>query len=194
MPSGYTAGFRDQVLLDVGVCWYKQQSTGIAAKFGVSQGGLTFRREVDMRDIEFDGGGRAPIEGLSRKTRHVGVIAGTFLIEFPKHLGQIEPGFTSAVAAGVTTYTPKDASMLFAPDTDYIQRFRMVGVKPDGTYVDILFERALIRSFSWAMADNNEHKLAECEIMSVLQDDLAAISTDTPPYVYREYATLSAGT
>lgn len=188
MPSGYTSGFEDRVLLDVGVLYYtKKGGDGNPTKFGVSVGGLSFEPEIEWRHIEFDGK-RSDIEGLHRVTNRTGRIKGTFLIEWPKHIPLVEPGATQT---GGGTWTPKAASTLLEPDTDYLQEVQLIASKPTGGLVRVLMRRALVTKWSWAMEDKNEHKLADVEIVAVLEDSLAATSTDTAPYTYKEISAVS---
>lgn len=188
MPSGYAAGFEDRVLLDVGVLYYKKKGGDLnPTKFGVSVGGLSFEPEIEWRHIEFDGK-RSDIEGLHRITNRTGRIKGTFLIELPKHWPLVEPGIVESPAG---TWTPKQASTLLSPDSDYLQNVELIATTPTGSLVTIKMARALITAWSWAMEDKNEHKLADVEIVAVLEDSTAASSTDTAPYVYIEKATVS---
>ena len=188
MPSGYTAGMASAVLLDVGVLYYKKQGgDGKPTKFGVSVGGLSFEPEIEWRHVEFDGK-RSDIEGLHRVTNRTGRIKGTFLIEWPKHIPLVEPGATQSAGG---TWTPKMASTLLSPDTDYLQDVQLVATKPGGTLVRVAFGRGLIVKWSWKMEDKNEHKLADIEIVAVLEDSKAATSTDTSPYTYKEISAMS---
>lgn len=187
MPSGYTAGLPTSVLLDVGVLYYKAISQNGPTKFGVSVGGLSFEPEIEWRHVEFDGK-RSDIEGLHRVTNRTGRIKGTFLIEWPKHIPLVEPGATQSPGG---TWTPKAASTLLEPDDDYLQEVQLVATKPGGTLVRVGFARGLITKWSWKMEDKNEHKLADVEIIAVLDATRAAVSTDTSPYTYKEIATIS---
>lgn len=189
MPSGYTAGLPAATLLDVAVLWYNTfGGTPHPTKFGVSVGGLTFEPGREIRHIEFDGR-RDEIEGLHRFVGRTGVISGTVLIEFPKHIPLVEPGITDATVGSITTWTPKASSTLWTPNTHYLNNLRMVGTKPSGTFVDVTFGRAYCRAFQWVGEDKNEQKLASIEFVSVLEDGPAATSTDTASYVYREFTT-----
>jgi hypothetical protein len=189
MPSGYSAGFEDRVLLDVGVLYYtKQGGDKNPTRFGVSVGGLSFEPEIEWRHIEFDGK-RSDIEGLHRVTNRTGRIKGTFLIEWPTHIPLIEPGATQSPGG---TWTPKAASTLLEPDSDYLQGVKLVATKP-GTnkLVEVGFTRALVTKWSWKMTDKGEHQLADLEIVAVLDATRAAASTDTAPYTYKEISAIS---
>lgn len=191
MPSGYASGFEGRVLLDTGVLYYKKQGgDGNPTKWGVSVGGLTFEPEIEWRHVEFDGR-RSEIEGLHRVTNRTGRIKGTFLFEAPKHIPLVEPGATDSTGGGITTWTPKAASTLLTANTDYLQDVRLIATKPSGTLVEVKFARALVVKWAWQQEDKNEQKLADVEIVAVLEDGTAASSTDTAPYVYVERATVS---
>jgi hypothetical protein len=191
MPSGYTSGFEGRVLLDTGVVYYKKQGgDGNPTRLGVSVGGCTFEPGIEWRHIEFDGK-RSDIEGLHRIVGRTGVIRGTFLIELPKHIPIVEPGATEATQSNITTWTPRAASTLLSPNTEYLQDVRLIATKPDGSLVEVKFARGLVTKWSWVQEDKNEHKLADLEISAVLEDATAASSTDTAPYVYIERATIS---
>ena len=189
MPSGYTAAFPQNIILDMAVLYYKAYGGGSTTKFGVSRGGIRFEPTIEWRHVEFDGL-RSQIEGLHRITNREGRISGTWLIEIPKHWPLVEPGITSAVNGGITTWTPKAASTLLTPNTHYLQDLRMVGTLADGTLAEVFMGRALCTRFAWVTADKDEH-LAECEFISVLEDGLAATTTDTAPYVYKDRPTIS---
>lgn len=190
MPSGYTSSFRGDIILDAAVLWYKKQGgDGNPTKFGVSRGGIRFEPEVEWRHVDFDGK-RSDIEGLHRVTNRTGRISGTWLLEIPKHWPTIEPGATLSSGGGIDTWTPKAASTLLTPNTDYLQELRMIGTLADGTLGEVFMARALCTRWSWVTEDKNEHVI-EAEFMAVLEDGPAATSTDTAPYVFKTRATVS---
>jgi len=126
------------------------------------------------------------IEGLTRVTFRGGVISGTFLLQSPSHFPIIEPGISEAASV----WTPKAASTLFTPNTDYLENLRMVTNKSDGTITEVWFPRALCTRWRWVGEDKNEQKV-ECEFSAVLEDGVAVVSTDTSPWKLRELATVS---
>ena len=192
MPSGYTAGTRGALLIDVAVLRFdKMGGDGNPTKYGLSVGGVTFESGLEWRQPEFDGR-RSAIEGLDRVTDRSAVLTGVVLAELPKHIPLIEPGATSASGSApeTTVWTPKVASTLLTPDTDYLQNVTMLWTKSDATFAGIRMTRALGTFTQIAGDDKNEGKIT-FRIEARLENGAAASSTDTPPYVYVEMSAIS---
>lgn len=192
MPSGYTAGTPDALLIDVAVLYFdKKGGDGNPTRFGVTVGGATFEPGIEMRQVEFDGR-RSDIEGMDRITMRTGVISGTMLMELPKHIPLIEPGtvITSGVSPETALYTPKSASTLLTPDTDYLTNVLLLWTKADGTLAGVKMPRALGLFTQIAGEDKNEGKL-QFRIEARLENGAAASSTDTAPYQYVEMTAIS---
>ena len=192
MPSGYTTGTRGALLIDVAVLRFdKQGGDGNPTKYGLTVGGVTFEPEIEWRQPEFDGR-RSAIEGLDRKVFQGGVITGEVLAELPKHIPLIEAGATSAAGSAPETsvWTPKAASTMLTPNTDYLQNVTMLWTKSDGTFAGIRMTRALGTFTQVAGDDKNEAKIS-FRIEARLEDGAAASSTDTAPYVWVEASAVS---
>ena len=192
MPSGYTSGTPSALLIDVGVLYFdKQGGDGNPTKYGLSVGGVTFEPGLEWRQPEFDGR-RSNIEGLDRITFRDGKITGTILMELPKHIPLIEPGSVSSAGSSpeTTIWTPKAASVLLTPDTDYLQNVRLLWTKSDGTLCGIRMTRALGTFTQLSGADKDEGKV-QFSIEARLENGAAATSTDTAPYVYVEMSAIS---
>lgn len=174
MSSGYSSALPADILLDSGILYIN----GVAP-FGPSAGNWSFDPGIERRNVEFDGK-RSPVMGLDRTTGFMPKFTGSLKKLGATDIATVEPASTSAVAGGVTTYTPKKAGVLLVAG-DYLTNVRIVWPRGSGGYAWVKFPKALVTKYDIKGADKDEASIS-IEIEARL-DLSASTDTDVAPYV-----------
>jgi hypothetical protein len=149
MPSGFSSALPSDVLLDTGILYLNSTTP-----YGVSKGGWNVDLGTEITNIDFDGK-RSDVEGLDRITAYKPMITGTMIQLSAAQAATLLPGSTSNTAAGVTTVTPKAASVLMS-GTDYQDNVRVAFKRGSGGVAWIKFAKAIVRMTS-IKGNDKEH-------------------------------------
>lgn len=171
--NGWDGTLPADALLDSGVLYVG--STPV----GVSRGGLSFDPGRQTRSIAFDGK-RSDVKGLDRVTGWDSKISGTLLEFAGGDIQRLEPGSTSAVVGGTTTYTPKGAGALFASG-DYLADVRLIFERSGGGYAAVYFPSAFVDK--WGPLKGSDNNEAEMQIQISARAVVAA-AADVPKCPY----------
>jgi hypothetical protein len=175
MPSGYSATLPADILLDSGLLLINNTTP-----YGVSMGDLAFDPGITRKQVGFDGQ-RAPIVGLDRTVDFAPKISGSMKeLSGTRATGLYEAGSTSALNAGVTTITPKNAGILLVTG-EYLTNVRLAFPRGSGGYAWVKFPKALCTKYDIAGKDKDE-AVIKIEIEARLDMSVAA-STDVAPYL-----------
>lgn len=174
MPlNGYDGTLPADALLDSGVLYVG--STPV----GVSRGGLSFDPGRQLRNIPFDGK-RSDVKGLDRVTGWASKISGTLLEFAGTDIQRLEPGATSAVVGGTTTYTPKGAGALYAAG-DYLTDVRLIFERSGGGYAAVYFPSGFVDK--WGPLKGTDNAEAELQI-EITARAVVAVAADVPKCPY----------
>jgi len=181
--TGFTADFKNNVLLDSGVLYVGN------TVFGAFQGGLKFDPGITYRNVEFDGK-RSPIKLLDIKQSQMPKISGTVIQLATTNVAQIEPGADVNATGGWTgatsSYAPQEASSLLVTG-DYLTDVRAVWMRGEHTalapkYVQVRFPASILTKYDITSQDGQEVAIA-IEIEARLDTAWAGDSnTGTAPY------------
>jgi hypothetical protein len=156
--SGYVTTLPTNVILGSCVLYIDGNTP-----WGVSQGEPTINLPHEYENLDFDGKLGLPIVGLDRrKAGQIPFFEGTFIEMTAARALELEPGGTSAVAASVTTVTPKKyGEFLVAADYKENVRlvFRMAGASAGICLVEFDWGLLLLESIVGASAGNGSYKV-----------------------------------
>jgi len=166
--TGYTADFKNDVLLDSGVLYIGN------TVFGAFQGGLKFDPGVSYRNVDFDGK-RSPMTLLDIKQSYAPKISGTVIQLSPTtstlvsgKVNIVEPGgdinATGAWTGATQSIAPQAAGALLVAG-DYVTDLRAIWLRGETTtaapkYVQVRFPSAIVTKYDITSQDGQEVAIA----------------------------------
>lgn len=186
MPSSFTTDLPDHILIDSAIILYDPVTPGAMVKLGATRGGATFRKNREIRHVEFDGMS-GEVEGLHRYTTGTPTIEGTFLLLSPATLETIiEPGSTSDYTApspvDLLTVTPLAFRTMF-PTSAY-HRYELLWKRGNGGTAAIVFPKGLAVVDEIGSQDNNEGEMPLIIRAVNAQADIDGLDEVPAPYYY----------
>ena len=184
MPVGaLTATLPDDLALNVAVLYIGASIAGTTVSgtsLGATQGGIDFKPGIKRRSIDYDGA-RSETEGLSYVIEYDAHLSGSIIQLGASQIAVLEPGATSDVSGGTTTYTPIAGDTLYTPTTDYLEDVMAVWQRGNGGLFVVHFPKAMVIDWSLDSKDKAEAK-AKIDIKAILDLDDAVTDTGACPY------------